>query len=64
MDARLEKEFTFSNFGATVGVDCFNVFNANTALQRRLRLNLANTDYIFETISPRVFRVGVRLNFR
>jgi len=64
VDARVEKEFNFSSFGATVGIDCFNLFNESTVLQRRLRLNLANSDYIFETLSPRVFRVGVRLNFR
>src|SRR6185436_13613032 len=42
VDARLEKEFTFSDFGLTLGVDCFNLFNEGTVLQRNHRLQLAN----------------------
>src|SRR5262249_21955718 len=34
LDLRLEKDFTFSDFGMTLGVDCFNVFNRATVLQR------------------------------
>ena len=38
VDARVEKEFTFSDFGLTLGVDCFNVFNEAYVLQRNHRL--------------------------
>jgi len=27
LDGRLEKEFTFSDFGFTVSAGCFNIFN-------------------------------------
>src|SRR6185436_10673332 len=34
VDARVEKEFSFSDFGLTLGVDVFNVFNEAYVLQR------------------------------
>ena len=40
LDARVEKEFTFSDFGLTLGVDCFNVFNEAFVQQRQHRLRL------------------------
>jgi hypothetical protein len=53
-------------------VDCFNVFNEAYILQRRGRMNLSggvvkplsNTDWVFETLSPRIFRFGARLSFK
>ena len=38
VDARVEKEFNFSDFGLTLGVDCFNLFNEGFVLQRQHRL--------------------------
>jgi hypothetical protein len=77
VDARLEKEFTFSDFGFTLGVDVFNVFNEAYVLQRSHRLRVApnNTalglnpftpygDYVTEVSSPRIFRLGARFSFR
>jgi len=77
MDARLEKEFTFSDFGFTLGVDVFNVFNEAYVLQRshRLRAPLNATtislnpftpyaNYVTEVTSPRIFRLGARFSFR
>jgi hypothetical protein len=70
-DARIEKEFTFQDFGLTLGVDCFNVFNQSFILQRRDRVfapgtpaATANAGYVFEVLSPRVFRFGARLSFK
>jgi hypothetical protein len=75
-DGRIEKEFTFQDFGLTLGVDCFNVFNNAYILQRRGQMHtatvngvktvvpLANTDWVFETLSPRIFRFGARLSFK
>ncbi len=40
-DARLEKEFAFSDFGLTLGVDVFNLFNEGTVMQRQPRLQFA-----------------------
>jgi hypothetical protein len=63
MDARIEKEFTFSDVGLTLGVDCFNLLNDGTVLQRNARLG-GTGDYAQEVLSPRIFRIGARLSFR
>jgi len=63
-DARLEKEFTFSDVGLTLGVDCFNVFNQAYVLQRQHRLNTGSADFVREITSPRIFRIGARVSFR
>ncbi len=63
-DARVEKEFTFSDFGLTLGVDVFNVLNENFVLQRRHQLGNAATNNVSEVLSPRIFRLGARLSFR
>ncbi|HEX5720162.1 MAG TPA: hypothetical protein VF179_28655, partial [Thermoanaerobaculia bacterium] len=63
-DARVEKEFTFSDFGLTLGVDVFNVLNENFVLQRRHQTNIAATNNVTEILSPRIFRLGARLSFR
>jgi hypothetical protein len=69
VDLRLEKEFSFSDFGLILGVDVFNAFNASTVLQRQgvLAQNgapIANGGSVLETLSPRIFRLGARLSFR
>jgi len=64
VDARVEKEFTFSDFGFTLGVDCFNVFNEAYVLQRQHRVALATTNFVREITSPRIFRIGARVSFR
>jgi len=64
VDARVEKEFNFSDFGLTLGVDCFNVFNEAFVQQRQHRLRLATTNYVREITSPRIFRLGARISFR
>ncbi len=63
-DLRVEKDFTFGDFGLTLGVDCFNVINNSTVLQRAGRLNANNGDFVTEIISPRLFRVGAKFSFR
>jgi hypothetical protein len=73
VDARLEKEFTFSDFGLTLGVDCFNVFNQGYVQQRNHRLRVGPSatnplapasDFVTEVTSPRIFRLGARVSFR
>jgi len=64
LDLRLEKEFNFSEVGVTLGLDCFNVTNEGFVLQRQGRLNVGTTDWVTETLSPRIFRLGARLSFR
>jgi hypothetical protein len=64
IDARIEKEFTFSDFGLTLGVDCFNLLNRSFVLQRNNRLAQSTSDNVREIVSPRVLRLGARLSFR
>jgi hypothetical protein len=64
VDARVEKEFTFSDFGFTLGVDVFNVFNESYILQRNHRIGQTTSDHVREISSPRVVRFGARLSFR
>lgn len=64
IDARVEKEFTFSDFGFTLGVDCFNLFNEAYVLQRNHRMAQATSDHVREVTSPRVLRLGARVSFR
>lgn len=64
LDARIEKEFTFSDVGFTVGVDVFNALNENFVLQRQHRLGIGTTNNVTEILSPRIFRIGARLSFR
>ena len=64
LDLRLEKEFTFSDVGLTLGLDCFNVTNEGFVLQRQGRLNIATTNWATETLSPRIYRLGARVSFR
>ena len=64
VDARIEKEFSFSDFGLTLGVDCFNLFNESYVLQRNNRLAQSTSNNVREIVSPRVLRLGARLSFR
>ena len=64
VDARVEKEFSFSDFGLTLGVDVFNVFNESYVLQRNHRLAQTTSDNVREITSPRIYRLGARLSFR
>jgi hypothetical protein len=64
MDARIEKEFTFSDFGLTIGADVFNLFNEAYVMQRNNRLGQTTSNDVREITSPRIFRLGARISFR
>jgi len=64
VDARIEKEFNFKDFGFTLGVDCFNLLNTSTVIQRQSNVALSSTNYVQEIVSPRIFRIGARFSFR
>jgi hypothetical protein len=64
VDARIEKEFTFSDFGLTIGADVFNVFNEAYTLQRNHRLAQSTSNDVREITSPRIIRLGARISFR
>lgn len=63
VDFRIDKDFRISATNLTVSAELFNAFNDNTVLQRNGRLRRANSNYALETLSPRVFRLGVKLGF-
>jgi hypothetical protein len=67
-DLRLDKNIPItSSVSATLAVDCFNVLNTNTVLQRNARLNQSSlatgTNTVQETQNPRVFRLSGRISF-
>ncbi len=65
MDMRLEKEFrTAGNLGLTFSIDAFNIFNNGVVLDRNRNTTSGNVGWISTSLAPRVFRLGVRLNWR
>ncbi|HVT57728.1 MAG TPA: TonB-dependent receptor [Thermoanaerobaculia bacterium] len=62
-DARIEKELTFSDFGLTIGIDCFNVFNSSSTLQIQDAIG-STAGNLKEIVSPRIFRIGARFSFK
>jgi hypothetical protein len=65
VDLRLEKEFAGTgNVGFTFSLDAFNLFDDTTVLQRERNMRLSSRDYLRETLSPKIYRLGVRMNFR
>jgi carboxypeptidase family protein/TonB-dependent receptor-like protein len=64
LDLRAEKVIPIvANATLTLSLDCFNITNENTVLQRQNRLGLASTNTIREIQSPRIFRFGARVAF-
>ena len=64
LDLRLAKDIRISRVGLTLSIDGFNVLNSNTILQRNVaRLAVTASNRVTEVLSPRVFRLGARLNF-
>lgn len=65
LNLRIEKDLTLpQNIGLNIGLDVFNAFNNGTVLQRNLRLGTGTSNYVFETMAPRIFRIGATLTFR
>ncbi len=64
INARVEKELTFNDFGLTLSVDGFNLFNESFVLQRQGNLAVSSNNFVLEVTSPRIFRIGARFNFR
>ncbi len=64
LDARIEKEFDFENVGFTLGIDGFNLTDESYVLQRQRNVLSDDAHQVREVLSPRVFRVGIRLRFR
>jgi hypothetical protein len=65
VDLRFEKEFAApGNISLTFMADLFNALNEGYVLQREGGLNLPLANYVLETLSPRIWRLGVRFNWR
>jgi hypothetical protein len=63
LDVGARKTMRIDRMTATVSVDCFNVAGANTATQLQLNLLERGAGETLQTLSPRVARGGVRLEF-
>jgi|CXWL01.1.fsa_nt_gi hypothetical protein len=79
VNLRVEKEFSFGDFGLTVGVDAFNVFNTSTVLQRGGLIaashfdtagnptgqgsSAGTGDHVLDNVAPRIFRLGARISW-
>ncbi len=65
VDARIDKEFAASgNVGFTVSIDVFNLLDEDYVLERELDLGATTGNFLRKTLSPRVWRLGVRLSWR
>jgi hypothetical protein len=64
-DLRVEKEFALTSaVNFTFGIDVFNVTNEGTELSRLRDLSAGNVFFLNDNISPRIYRLGVRLGWR
>jgi hypothetical protein len=65
VDLRLEKEFhPWGKSSFTLSADVFNALNSGTVLQREPRQGVGFSNFVIETLSPRIWRLGVRFNWR
>ena len=65
VDLRLEKEFSLSGpVNLTFGIDIFNLTNQGTGLSYNDRVGISNSGNLADNIAPRIYRLGVRLNWR
>lgn len=65
IDLRLEKDMQFTdNLSGILSLDAFNVTNENTVLQRDRSLHTTTANFVNQTLSPRIYRLGFRLNWR
>lgn len=65
LDLRVEKTFAAtSNVNFTFGVDLFNVLNTGTVLSRETTLSSGLADYVLDVVSPRIWKLGVRVSWQ
>jgi len=63
LDLRLAKNVRFASQNLTLSVECFNVFNSNTELNRNVNASAATFLRLEEIEAPRIVRFGVRYSF-
>ncbi len=65
LDLRLEKEFNLTGpINMTFGIDVFNVTNVGTEMSRQRQLDISSADWLQDNVSPRIYRLGVRLAWK
>lgn len=63
VDLRIEKEFsTWGQSSFTLSADVFNALNSGVVLRRATRVD--RPSWVLETLSPRIWRLGLRFNWR
>jgi hypothetical protein len=63
LDLRLAKRFSTDHVGARLEFDLFNVFNGAPDLQRERNGASPNFNRLNQILSPRILRIGLRLQF-
>jgi hypothetical protein len=66
VDLRVSKDFSLvrDQLLVTLSADLFNALNEGYVLHRELQLNSPRANFVESTLSPRVWRFGVRLSWR
>jgi len=62
-DIRVSKNIKIQRVSVLLSADVFNVFNADTVLARTRQLDAASFGQVNELISPRIMRVGLKVQF-
>ncbi|MET0553753.1 MAG: hypothetical protein ABW221_11990, partial [Vicinamibacteria bacterium] len=63
LDLRLAKNIKAAGSNITLTADLFNVFNANTEINRQRNLGSPLFGQLTDYLSPRILRLGMRLGF-
>ena len=64
-DIRIEKEFALTSaVNFTFGLDAFNITNEGTELSRIRDLSSSRAFFLNDNVSPRIYRLGVRLGWK
>ena len=63
LDLRGSKTFSYQRLNMQLVADLFNVFNANTELNRQRNVPSPAFGQLTQNLSPRILRFGVRLTF-
>jgi len=65
LDLRIEKDMAFSDsLSGILSLDAFNVLNGNFVMGRDVTLDSPQANFVTQTLSPRIYRLGFRLNWR
>jgi hypothetical protein len=64
-DARLDKEITASSdFAVAVSLEGLNLLTSGQVLRRETNLGVGRADFVDQVITPRLLRLGLKLQFR